>query len=466
MIYGIVKNQKLDLRAAAAADTIDYLTAKFSFMSSDWEGLVKYAHFRQGETTYSVQLIDDKIDEIDHLNLSKGEWEVYLHGNEYKDGNVKKRITTNIATFTVEPTGVLNGEPFPEIEPSVVEQLAAEVENKVDKITGKGLSTEDYTTEEKEKLGAITLPVLSPIELKGDDNKLLYPISEIAAMWSENQVLKYDGYYVTNIKTDLTAKIYIYYLGSKKQLSYPRNYLRQVFYWGDNTTPESDIIIGGFSPEDYSKAEKDKLEGIEAGAQVNTVNDVQDINGNSLVSEGIARLPDVSQGIKVINDDGTLKYSGGDLYLMFQQGKDLRHRYGEIITFVEMTATMPPNYKISYLQRNNYSPYNLCLYYDTINNSSEFVETRVFAGRFSQESFTSAEKTKLNNIEDYAEVNDVTDVQDSDGNSLVQGKIAVIPKSESALTDEEMITICSILNDFITDGTDIIGVDSNTALAF
>ena len=34
------------------------------------------------------------------------------------------------------------------------------------------------------------------------------------------------------------------------------------------------------------------------------------------------------------------------------------------------------------------------------------------------------------------------------------------------VTDDEMITICSVFADFITDGTNIIGVDSTTALAF
>ena len=34
------------------------------------------------------------------------------------------------------------------------------------------------------------------------------------------------------------------------------------------------------------------------------------------------------------------------------------------------------------------------------------------------------------------------------------------------LTDDEIIEICSIFADFITDGTNIIGADSNTALAF
>lgn len=135
MIYGIIKNQKLELRAQAAADTIDYLTAKFSFLSSDWEGLVKYAHFRQGDKRYSVQLVDDKVDETEHLNLTAGEWEVYLHGNEYKNGEVKKRITTNIVKFTVEPTGALDGEPFPETEPSIVEALVADIADHEERIS-------------------------------------------------------------------------------------------------------------------------------------------------------------------------------------------------------------------------------------------------------------------------------------------------------------------------------------------
>ena len=135
MIYGTIKNQRLDIRAAAAADTIDYLTADFSFLTSDWDGLVKYAHFQKGTTRYSVQLTDDKVTESDHLNLSKGEWTVYLHGNEYRDGEVIQRVTTNIATFTVEPTGALDGDPFPEVEASIVEQIEAELTDHEERIT-------------------------------------------------------------------------------------------------------------------------------------------------------------------------------------------------------------------------------------------------------------------------------------------------------------------------------------------
>lgn len=135
MIFGFVKGQNLKVKAAAAADTIDYLTAKFSFLTADWDGLVKYAHFARGDERYSVQLTDDEVREEDHLNLSSGEWTVYLHGNEYRNGDVIKRITTNVAKFTVEPTGTLDGEPFPETDPSVVEQIAADVADHEERIT-------------------------------------------------------------------------------------------------------------------------------------------------------------------------------------------------------------------------------------------------------------------------------------------------------------------------------------------
>ena len=135
MIYGIVKEQRLSARTAAVADTIDYLTATFSFITADWEGLTVYAHFKKGKDIYSVELEDGKITEADHLNLTAGEWELYLHGNEYKNGEVKKRITTNVIKFTVEPTGTLDGEPFPEVEPSIVEEIEAELADHEERIT-------------------------------------------------------------------------------------------------------------------------------------------------------------------------------------------------------------------------------------------------------------------------------------------------------------------------------------------
>lgn len=129
MIFGSITGQRLMLRDGhIAADTIDYLTARFTF-NADWNGLEKWAHFAQGDTVYDIRMTDDGIRKEDHLNLSAGVWKVYLHGNEYRNGEVCKRITTSIVNLKVVPTGTLDGEPFPEMPASVTEQILARLED-------------------------------------------------------------------------------------------------------------------------------------------------------------------------------------------------------------------------------------------------------------------------------------------------------------------------------------------------
>ncbi len=126
MLYGEIFRQRLKVvNAHVVADTINYLEMKFTFLSDDWDGLDKWAHFANGETVYDVRLTDDCIRKEDRLNLSAGFWRVYLHGNEFREGEVIERITTNVEMLRVEPTGILSGEPFPTVPPSAGEQIIA-----------------------------------------------------------------------------------------------------------------------------------------------------------------------------------------------------------------------------------------------------------------------------------------------------------------------------------------------------
>ncbi len=126
MIYGEIFRQRLKLvNEHVVADTIDYLEMKFNFRTDDWDGLSKWAHFANGDTVYDIPLTDDCIRREDHLNLTAGEWRVYLHGNAFADGQVVERITTNTEILRVIPTGTLDGEPFPEMPASVTEQILA-----------------------------------------------------------------------------------------------------------------------------------------------------------------------------------------------------------------------------------------------------------------------------------------------------------------------------------------------------
>ena len=131
MITGHIIRQHLNLcDSHVVADTIDYLEAKFIFKTDDWDGLDKWAHFaNDGGTVYDIRLTEDRIWKEDHLNLSAGMWKVYLHGNEFRDGKVIQRITTDEAVLYVNPTGMLDGDPFPGVPPSAGEQAFAAVQS-------------------------------------------------------------------------------------------------------------------------------------------------------------------------------------------------------------------------------------------------------------------------------------------------------------------------------------------------
>lgn len=136
MINGTVRYQNLKITTPLiASDTIDYLTAWFTFLTPDWAGCEVFAHFRQGETEYDCRVINGQVTADQHINLGEGVWDVYLHGDVFRDGEVIKRITTESEKITVVKSGMLNGEPFPSVPGSIVEELLAKQLDPVDKIS-------------------------------------------------------------------------------------------------------------------------------------------------------------------------------------------------------------------------------------------------------------------------------------------------------------------------------------------
>lgn len=103
-----------------AADSLKYLTAQFHFTDDDWDGYTRWAHFRSGETVYDIELDgEDCITEEDALNLTAGEWEIYLTGT--KDA---ARLTTIVVILTVKESGLIDA-PLHVLPQSVAEQIDA-----------------------------------------------------------------------------------------------------------------------------------------------------------------------------------------------------------------------------------------------------------------------------------------------------------------------------------------------------
>ena len=123
-----------------AAESVQYLTAKVVCETEDWTGREIKAMFGQGCTIYKVPVTGGEITAKQQLNLTAGDWRVWLVGNSARDGDVIPRITTNIAHISVAPTGGTEGNPFPTVPPTVEEQLRADMGNLAD------LTTEDKSS--------------------------------------------------------------------------------------------------------------------------------------------------------------------------------------------------------------------------------------------------------------------------------------------------------------------------------
>lgn len=121
MMEFYVSGQSLKMfTPVTAADSLRYMTAQFHFTGDEWDGYTRWAHFRKGETVYDIALDgDDRITEEDALNLTAGEWEIYLTGT--KD---TARLTTVVVILTVKESGLIDA-PLHVIPQSVAEQIDA-----------------------------------------------------------------------------------------------------------------------------------------------------------------------------------------------------------------------------------------------------------------------------------------------------------------------------------------------------
>ena len=137
MLTGIIRGQRLMLRTPiVVADSINYLTAKFTF-DPDWTGRTVTAYFVCGDKAITAELTDGEITAAQGINLTAGRWELKLSGIKGDS-----RVTTGPVQFDVLPFGATDGE-LPDISLTQYEQLLAKIGD-----------MDELTTEDKSSLVA------------------------------------------------------------------------------------------------------------------------------------------------------------------------------------------------------------------------------------------------------------------------------------------------------------------------
>lgn len=151
-----------------------------------------------------------------------------------------------------------------------------------DPATGKTIYTEILELEEK----------ISEIEVKelydAETGKPAYTVTEIDEMYAAGNLLTWKGRPVIAVDANTQWNRYLYFPRASAGRSVTIK--KQSVQNGAVIGVEEDI--GGFSDINFTLNHFNRLYGIEAGAQVNCVDDVVDENGDSVVDEHKkARLP-------------------------------------------------------------------------------------------------------------------------------------------------------------------------------
>lgn len=170
------------------------------------------------------------------------------------------QYTGNYNLKKPEGTDVINNDDLNDNADIIDSELKKLNTNKVDKVTGKGLSTEDYTTEEKQKLAGI----------EPGANRYTHPSTHPASMITES-----------------TSRRFVSDAEKSK--------------WNTVDNKVDKVAGKGLSTNDFTNTLKSKLDGIEAGAQKNKVNSVNGKTGTVTLTKsdvGLSNVDNAKQATK------------------------------------------------------------------------------------------------------------------------------------------------------------------------
>lgn len=221
MIVGYIKGQSFSLSSPTiASGTIDHLTAVFTFLSSEWEQCNEiWVHFSQGDTVYDAEIIEGKVNKDQHINLDKGEWEVYVHGNVTANGEVVERITTEKETLFVQESGIFDGNPFPSVEESTAEKILAKAQFAVDEIGRlEDKIEESAISPEQEAQIQSNTAMIEDILLNGRNLLKNGDLSSREGWLTSGLSLKFDNGYMEISKAETSGRANFYQSASQNPL--------------------------------------------------------------------------------------------------------------------------------------------------------------------------------------------------------------------------------------------------------
>ena len=283
----------------ANRDNIPSTSALITYVNNKTAGLTGAMHFI-GEATVAFTgnhiTIDPRIPNYDFRNVQLGDVVLVNNTQEYVWTGTNWRLLGDEGSYAIKGSIVdadISNEAA--IQQSKIYNLEQTFFTKVDKVEGKQLSSNDYTSEEKDKLDGIQAGAqVNTIEHILLNNNEILPKNK--AINLEIPILTQEQLTnLNNAQANVIENIFV-------------NNVRLIPSTIENL-PKSVAI--NFIP--YTQAEKDKLADIEAGAQVNAIETIS-INGRSytpnnnkdisITIDQAALNLNVLAGARVLKDSG------------------------------------------------------------------------------------------------------------------------------------------------------------------
>ena len=147
---------RLDDDKYLVQDSKNYVKCKLNFLTEEWEGLQKYAILktRFKNYNYPLGLGDTFIFTLPDIVLTGDFFRIGVYGSYYDYIEETETLipTDECIIILKESTYTRDISPAEDVPEDIFNKVLRELDGKVDKVEGKGLSTEDYTTEEKERV--------------------------------------------------------------------------------------------------------------------------------------------------------------------------------------------------------------------------------------------------------------------------------------------------------------------------
>ena len=268
--------------------------AIIDYIADRTEGLTGAMHFI-GESSVVINTnvnnhVDPQITGYNFKNAQPGDVILANNAQEYVWTGTEWRLLGDEGSYAIKGS-IVNADisENANITQEKISGLVETLANKVDKIEGKGLSTNDYTTEEKNKLRDIEDGAQENIieHIFVNDTEVL---PTVFSGQSKSVNLE-----IPVLQEEDIAKLESIENGAQV------NEIEHIFVNGTEVSPSTinDIpkSVGiNFTP--FTQEEKDKLRNIEAEAQVNTIETIT-INGNEYT-------PDSSKNVDITLDQAAL----------------------------------------------------------------------------------------------------------------------------------------------------------------